>query len=94
MTLPGGRSHRHTRPPEGTRRLLLPPARHSGGGRRRLRSPTPTLVRGSAQCATITAVTMIVISESDGNAIGVFHDAPIPRTGDLISVEGTIFSPS
>ena len=35
---------------------------------------------------------MSVISESDGNAIGVFNDAPIPRAGDEISVEGTVFS--
>jgi hypothetical protein len=35
---------------------------------------------------------MIVISEPDGNAIGVLHDAPIPRTGEPISVEETIFS--
>ena len=40
----------------------------------------------------MTPVTMIVISEPDGNAIGVFNDAPIPRAGDEISVEGTMFS--
>jgi hypothetical protein len=39
----------------------------------------------------MTAVTMIVISEPDGSAIGVFNDAPIPRAGDEISVEGTMF---
>lgn len=33
---------------------------------------------------------MIVISEPDGTAVGVFNDAPIPRAGDEISVEGTI----
>jgi hypothetical protein len=38
----------------------------------------------------MTAVTMIVISEPDGTAIGVFYDAPIPRAGDEISVEGTM----
>jgi hypothetical protein len=39
----------------------------------------------------MTAVTMSVISEPDGSAIGVFNDAPIPRAGDEISVEGTMF---
>jgi hypothetical protein len=48
--------------------------------------------RSARSSATITGVTMIVISESDGNAIGVFNDAPIPRAGDEISVEGTMFS--
>jgi hypothetical protein len=40
----------------------------------------------------MTDVTMIVISEADGTAIGVFNDAPIPRAGEEISVEGTMFS--
>jgi hypothetical protein len=30
---------------------------------------------------------MIVISEPDGTAVGVFNDAQIPRAGDEISVE-------
>jgi hypothetical protein len=34
---------------------------------------------------------MIVISEPDGTAVGVFNDAQIPRAGDEISVEGTTF---
>jgi hypothetical protein len=39
----------------------------------------------------MTAVTMIMISEPAGTAIGVFNDAPIPRAGDEISVEGMMF---